>query len=87
MANTNSGMKKQENNTWDNEIRDLEQFFGSQVLPEKVRLNSWSMIVNVKHFVTNHLATVKHNNGNERFEPYLNRLKELKKQLTNDRQV
>jgi len=33
-------------------------------------------------FIDTHLATVKANNGNETFLPYLNRLQELKQVLT-----
>ena len=69
---------------WDSEIKELEDFFKSIKLPdEPIKLNSSATIKNNKDFITNHLATVKANNGRKTFEPYLNRLKSLKYKLQN----
>ena len=43
-----------------------------------IKLNKSETIENCKEFITNHLATVKANNGRKTFEPYLNRLSEIK---------
>jgi hypothetical protein len=68
--------------TWNNEIRELEEFFASRTLPEKVRLNSWSIIVDTRLFVEFHMSMVKAHNGNDLFLPYIERLFELKRILT-----
>ena len=69
---------------WDSEIKELEDFFKSIKLPdEPIKLNSSATIKNNKDFITNHLVTVKANNGRKTFEPYLNRLKSLKYKLQN----
>ena len=64
---------------WDSEIKELEDFFKSIKLPKvPIKLNKSETIENCKEFITNHLATVKANNGKRTFEPYLNRLSEIK---------
>ena len=65
---------------WNNEIEVLEDYFNKIDLPkENIKLNDSSMITNVSLFVGTHLATVKANNGNKTFLPYLDRLQKLKK--------
>lgn len=67
--------------TWDNEIRELEDFFRGRQLPEKIKLNGWEMIVNVRPFLSTHFLIVRHHNGEEAYLPYLIRLQNLKKQI------
>jgi len=67
--------------TWDDEIKQLHEFFDGRVLPETVRINSWSMIVNTKLFVATHFSMVHHHNGKEVYSSYLERLKELREIL------
>jgi hypothetical protein len=68
---------------WSNDIAELENYFASIELPtQPVKLNRCSTITNCSLFIENHFATVKGNNGNRTFLPYLNRLQELKQVLT-----
>ena len=69
--------------TWDSEIRELEEFFRDRQLPEKIKLNSWSMIVNTRLFLDTHFAMVRYHNGEEAYLPYLNRITELQKIIEN----
>lgn len=69
--------------TWDSEIRELEEFFRDRQLPEKIRINSWEMIVNVRLFLGTHFSIVRYHNGEEAYLPYLNRLIELRTILEN----
>lgn len=72
------------NENWNSEIQELETFFNSAMLPaQPVKLSHWSTITNVSLFIESHFATVKFNNGNRTYLPYLNRLQELKQMLTN----
>ena len=65
--------------TWNQEIADLEHFFNDAVLPSySVKLKSCGTIINLELFIESHLATLKANNGNKTFLPYLDRLFELK---------
>jgi len=67
---------------WADKIDELEQYFQSIILPDyPIKLNQAATITNVSNFIDSHLATVKTNNGNRTFLPYLNRLFELKKLL------
>jgi hypothetical protein len=67
---------------WDNDIAVLENFFASIELPtHPIKLNRYSTITDCCLFIESHFATVKENNGNRTFLPYLNRLKELKQFL------
>jgi len=69
--------------TWDPEIAELENYFGSTILPVvPVKLNEYSTITNIALFINSHLEAVKINNGKGTFLPYLNRLQELKQVLT-----
>lgn len=70
---------KEKSETWDTEITDLVQFFETSTLPSQpVKMNKWSTITNVSKFTGSHLDVVRAYNGNRTFEPYLNRLKELR---------
>jgi len=67
---------------WDKNIKELEAYFLSIELPTKpIKLNKCSSVNNCTLFVKNHLATVRANNGNKTFKPYLNRLNTLKQEL------
>ena len=66
---------------WD--IEELENFFsGIQIPTQPVKLNRYSTIIDTSKFIAGHLTTVKRNNGNKTFLPYLNRLNVLKEYLT-----
>jgi hypothetical protein len=68
---------------WSNDIAELENYFASIELPtQPVKLNRCSTITDCSLFIESHFATVKRNNGNRTFLPYLNRLQELKQVLT-----
>lgn len=68
---------------WSNDITELENYFASIELPtQPVKLNRCSTITDCSLFIESHFATVKGNNGNRTFLPYLNRLQELKQVLT-----
>jgi len=74
--------KKKQPENWSSEIADLETYFASVELPtQPVKLNRWTTITACSLFIESHLCTVKGNNGNETFLPYLERLQELKKVL------
>lgn len=66
--------------TWEQEIVELDQYFASIEMPSfPIRLNSWTYVVNVSEMIKTHFTTVRANNGNKTFLPFLNRLQELKK--------
>ncbi|CAN5632397.1 hypothetical protein BH11BAC1_BH11BAC1_24050 [soil metagenome] len=67
---------------WDQQIEELETFFQTstfQMTP--LKLNPFTTITDIPYFVESHLAMVKANCGKRTFEPYLQRLIELKKIL------
>ncbi|QNM84541.1 hypothetical protein H9W90_10065 [Polaribacter pectinis] len=64
---------------WNKQIEELELFFKNIQLPKKeIKLNQCTKISNPNKFTTSHLATIKANNGNLIYFPYLVRLQELK---------
>jgi len=70
---------------WQQEITDLEAYFaGTQLLSHTARLSLHETITNLPEFIKSHLATVKANNGNQTFLPYLNRLIQLKDILSSN---
>jgi len=74
---------KEQPQNWGNDIAELENYFASIELPTQlVKLNKCSTIKDCSLFIESHFATVKGNNGNRTFLPYLNRLQELKQVLT-----
>jgi len=74
---------KEQLQNWSNDIAELENYFASIELPtQPIKLNSYSTITDCSLFIESHFATVKANNGNRTFLPYLNRLQELKQVLT-----
>ena len=69
---------------WDQDIKEFEQFFKVVKLPtEPIRIDKCSQITNFELFIKSHLGIVKGQNGNNRYRPYLNRLIELKRILSN----
>jgi hypothetical protein len=70
--------------SWEQDITELENYFTGITLPtQPITLNQYSTIRNFSLLIVSHFATVKGNNGNKTFLPYLTRLKELKQLLTN----
>lgn len=70
---------------WSKDIDELENYFARIELPiSPLKLNSYSTIANVAKFIESHFATIKTNNGNRTFLPYLNRLFELQQLLNNN---
>lgn len=66
-------------NNWDNEIAELENYFQTFELPNHpIQLNEATTIQNSYLFIESHLATIKKNNGNRTFKPYLERLQAFK---------
>ncbi len=67
---------------WEQEIKELENYFGALILPTlPVKLKPHEEIKDVSKMIIGHLAYVKANNGNRTYLPYLNRLQELKQYL------
>lgn len=58
-------------------VTELEKFFSAKDLPP-VRLNDWTTITDVRLFTETHLAIARAHNGNKRYEPYYERLHDLK---------
>ena len=65
-------------------LGELEDFFDSITLPTSpVKLNNCTTILDVSKFINSHLSTIKSNNGNLIYKPYLSRLQEIKSILEN----
>ena len=63
---------------WDKDISELEKI----TLPDMpMQLNEYTRITDVKQFLPSHLYTIKANNGNIQYKPYLDRLRQLKEVL------
>jgi hypothetical protein len=70
--------------SWELEISELDQYFNSIALPSgPIRLNGWTYISNVSETIKTHIITVRANDGNKTFLPFLNRLQEMKQYLSN----
>lgn len=68
--------------SWDADILELANYFeGIPVPASPVKVNHWETVVNGALLIDSHLATVRTNNGNRTFLPYLNRLRELQRSL------
>lgn len=64
---------------WSNEITELEEFFKISKIPdEPIRIDSGSIITDLKLFIRTHLLIVRSQNGNMRYKPYLDRMRLLK---------
>jgi hypothetical protein len=68
--------------SWEQDITELENHF-SRITPPKhaIKLNQCGTINDCSKFIENHIDTVKANNGNQTYLPYLQRLQQLKKTL------
>lgn len=70
---------------WSKDITELETYFNTIQLPKNpINFKQGSKIIDCTVFIDSHFATVKRNNGNSTFLPYLNRLKEIKQILTSN---
>lgn len=71
------------NNSWNDKIRELEAFFENIELPtQPIKVNAYSTILDCSLFIESHIETVKANKGNKTFLPYLHRLQEFKNTLS-----
>ena len=70
-------------NNWLTDIEALEVILKKNVHKTTIRLKNGGTIINLEKFIEAHLETVKANNGNKVFLPYLNRIQELKEILIN----
>jgi hypothetical protein len=67
------------NNSWNDKIRELEAFFENIELPtQPIKVNAYSTIIDSSLYVESHFAIVKANQGKRTFLPYLHRLQELR---------
>jgi predicted phosphatase len=70
-------------NNWLTDIEALEAILKKNVHKTTIKLKNGGTIINLEKFIEAHLETVKFNNGNKAFLPYLNRLQELKHKFIN----
>lgn len=64
---------------WSDQIKELVSYFSNTSIPTNpIKLDVCSTITNTKLFIESHIATVRANNGNKTFLPYLNRLETLR---------
>lgn len=71
------------NNSWNDKIRELEAFFENIELPtQPIKVNAYSTIIDSSLYVESHFAIVKANQGKRTFLPYLHRLQEFKNTLS-----
>ena len=69
---------------WNKQITDLRAFYNSIEIPsEPIQLKQGETITDCFKFIKSHITIVKANNGKEKYKPYLDRLQELKKKLSN----
>lgn len=67
---------------WSTKINELESYFNQIKLPTKpIELCPGTTILDASKFINSHLATVKANNSNHTYIPYLHRLERLKEIL------
>lgn len=70
---------------WDAEIQDLELFFLITLAsPSSIKIGGVVVVSNHHVFVQSHMETVKAQNGNPTYRPYLDRLITLKKLMSDD---
>ena len=78
---SNICLRVEQVNLWD--ISGLQLFFQTATLPtDPVKLDQCTTILNVRNMVSSHFETVKAQNGNPRYLPYLLRLELLKQILS-----
>jgi len=80
---TNRTPIKRKTENWEQDITELKNYFAGIALPtQPVKLNQCSTVTNISLFIESHFTTVKANNGNSTYLPYLKRLREFKQVLT-----
>jgi hypothetical protein len=66
-------------------ITELEDFFKTHAMHNRlVRLNPCTTIIDVPKFIESHLSIIRAHNGEERFQPYYDRLQELKEYMARE---
>lgn len=74
--------EQEEKKDWSKALESLKEFFNSSDLPkEPIMLNQCTRIDNIELFIKTHLSIAEENNKNQRYLPYFERLKQLKKIL------
>lgn len=63
---------------WSKEINELVDFFKDLQVPERLQLDSVTTIFDISLFLKTHFSICKRQNGNERYIPYLDRLRSVK---------
>ena len=72
-------VKREQSEDWSDQIKELVSYFSNTSIPTNpIKLDVCSTITNTKLFIESHIATVRANNGNKTFLPYLNRLETLR---------
>ncbi|MCF8426088.1 MAG: DUF6371 domain-containing protein [Bacteroidia bacterium] len=67
---------------WELDIFELKKYFEEIGIPNyPIKLNDCCTITNCSLFIESHFETIKSNNGNKTFLPFLTRLKNLKDRL------
>ncbi|MBW8687001.1 DUF6965 family protein [Chitinophaga rhizophila] len=66
----------------DKEIQEMEEFFRTADLPKTIVLSPGVVITDVNAFVFSHLQIIKLRQGVGIFEPFYDRLAQVKKILT-----
>jgi hypothetical protein len=70
--------------TWSSQIDEFEKYFNGRQLPtEPVQLKPHIKINDVKKFIESHISTLRANDGNKYFIPYLDCLNDLRSYLEN----
>ena len=71
--------------SWDNDIKELEQFFSKTPLPEHpIKFDRCTTIINLSKFIDSHLDIVRAQNGKPTYRPYLDRLLIFKELIKNN---
>jgi hypothetical protein len=74
---------KESKRDWTECISELENFFsGKRYNYSRIKLTECEVITDTQKFVNSHLPIVRANNGNKTYLPYLNRLIQLKNELS-----
>lgn len=75
--------EKKPSKDWTEAITVLEDFFAKAELPnEPIQISPGETVADLPLFIESHLDTVKAQNGNPIYLPYLHRLQQLQQQLT-----
>lgn len=71
--------KQTEAINWDNEIKELEDFFSKITFPgDPIRLNPCSVVTDPDKFINYHLSTLRHYNGNPAYMIELKQIQDFK---------